>query len=85
VSDQTAFSFASRTAPADGVAVVFAEEGRKLAATARELDKKSKGVLSKAAEITGFKGKKEEIVSQPSGISFAVPVQYLQELIRAPR
>jgi serine protease Do len=32
-----------------------------------------------------LKGKKEEIVSQPSGISFAVPIQYLQELIRAPR
>jgi serine protease Do len=32
-----------------------------------------------------LKGKKEEIVSQPSGISFAVPVQYLLDLIRTLR
>jgi leucyl aminopeptidase len=73
VSDQTALSFASKTAPADGVVVVFAEEGRKLAPTAQNLDKKSKGVLSRAAEITGFQGKKEQAVDliAPQGLKFA--------------
>jgi leucyl aminopeptidase len=66
-------SFASRTAPADGVVVVFAEEGRKLSPTAQDLDKKSKGLLSKAANITGFKGKKDQIVDllAPQGLKFA--------------
>lgn len=32
-----------------------------------------------------LKGKKEAILSQPSGISFAVPAQYLDDLIRAAR
>jgi hypothetical protein len=41
VTDQTALSFASETAPADGVAVVFAEEGGRLSPAAKDLDKKS--------------------------------------------
>jgi leucyl aminopeptidase len=73
VSDQTALSFASRSAPADGVAVVFAGEGPQLTRTAGDLDKKSKGVLAKAAEITGFKGKKDQFVDliAPQGLNFA--------------
>ena len=73
MSDQTVLSFASKTAPADGVVVVFAEEGPKLSATAQALDKKSKNVLSKAAGITGFKGKKEQTVDliAPQGLKFA--------------
>jgi leucyl aminopeptidase len=73
VSDQTALSFASKTAPADGVVVVFAEEGPKLTPTAQDLDKKSKGLLSRAAEIIGFKGKKEQTVDllAPQGLKFA--------------
>jgi len=73
VTDQISLSFASKTAPADGVVVVFAEEGRKLAPTAQDLDKKSKGVLSRAAEITGFKGKKEQTADliAPQGLKFA--------------
>jgi leucyl aminopeptidase len=73
VSDQTILSFARRTAPAEGVVVVFAEEGTKLSPTARGLDKKSKGLLSRAADITGFKGKKEQIVDliAPQGLKFA--------------
>ncbi|HLO21944.1 MAG TPA: leucyl aminopeptidase [Methyloceanibacter sp.] len=73
MSDQTALSFASRSAPADGVAVVFAGEGPKLTRTAGDLDKKSKGVLAKAAEITGFKGKKDQFVDliAPQGLNFA--------------
>jgi leucyl aminopeptidase len=73
VSDQTTLSFASRSAPADGVAVVFAEEGRKLTPSAQDLDKKTKGLLSKAAEIIGFKGKKEQTVDlvAPQGLKFA--------------
>jgi leucyl aminopeptidase len=72
VSDQTALSFASKNAPADGVVVVLAEEGPKLTPTAAALDKKSKGLLSKAAEITGFKGKKESVVDllAPQGLKF---------------
>jgi len=34
----------------------------------------------------GFlKGTKDSAVGQPSGISFAVPIQYLQELVRSVR
>ena len=73
MSDQTALSFASRSAPADGVVVVFAEEGPKLTPSAQDLDKKSKGLLSRAAEITGFKGKKDSIVDllAPQGLKSA--------------
>ena len=73
VTDQTALSFASKTAPADGVAVVFAEEGPRLSAAAEDLDKKSKGLLAKAIGITGFKGKKEQTVDliAPQGLKFA--------------
>jgi leucyl aminopeptidase len=72
VSDQTALSFASKTAPADGVIVVFAEEGAKLTPSAQDLDKKSKGLLSRAIEITGFKGKKEQTADllAPQGLKF---------------
>jgi leucyl aminopeptidase len=73
VSDQTALSFATRSAPADGVAVVFAGEGPNLTRTAQDLDKKSKGLLAKAAEITGFKGKKDQLVDvlAPQGLKLA--------------
>ena len=73
MSDQTALSFATRSAPADGVAVVFAGEGPKLTHAAQDLDKKSKGLLAKAAEITGFKGKKDQLVDliAPQGLKFA--------------
>ena len=40
--------------------MVFAEEGPKLTHAAQDLDKKSKGLLAKAVEITGFKGKKDQ-------------------------
>ena len=73
MSDQTALSFASKSAPADGVAVVFAGEGPKLTHAAQDLDKKSKGLLAKAVEITGFKGKKDQLVDliAPQGLKFA--------------
>ena len=54
MTDQTTLSFASKNAAADGVAVVFAEEGGKLTPSAQDLDKKTKGLLSKAAQITQF-------------------------------
>jgi hypothetical protein len=57
VSEQTAISFVPKSAPADGTVVVFAEEGGKLAPFARELDAKTHGLVSRAAELTGFKGK----------------------------
>jgi len=73
VTDQTALSFASMTAAGDGVAVVFAEEGPKLAFQAQDLDKKTGGLLSKAAKITGFKGKKGSSVDvlAPQGVKFS--------------
>ena len=73
VTDQTALSFASKTAPADGIAVVLAEEGPRFSATAEGLDKKSKGLLAKAISITGFKGKREQAVDliAPQGLKFA--------------
>jgi leucyl aminopeptidase len=73
MSNQTDLSFATRSAPADGVAVVFAGEGPKLTQAAQDLDKKSQGMLARAAEITGFKGKKDQIVDliAPQGLKFA--------------
>jgi leucyl aminopeptidase len=73
VSDQTSLSFVGKTAPADGVAVVFAEEGKKLTPAAQTLDKKTKGLLSRAAAITEFKGKKEQTVDllAPQGLKAA--------------
>lgn len=73
MTDQTTLSFANKNAAADGVAVVFAEEGGKLTPSAQDLDKKTKGLLSKAAQITQFKGKKGSKVDllAPQGVKFA--------------
>jgi leucyl aminopeptidase len=73
VSDQTTISFANLSLPQEGVAVVFAEEGPKLAPAAKDLDKASKGLLSRAANISGFKGKKETTIDllAPAGLKFA--------------
>ena len=56
MNDQTTISFANLSLPQEGVAVVLAEEGPKLAPAAKELDKASKGLLSRAATISGFQG-----------------------------
>jgi leucyl aminopeptidase len=73
VSDQTAISFAPRGAPADGTIVVFAEDGGKLTPFARDIDAKTRGLVSRAAELTGFKGKKEQTVDilAPQNVKFA--------------
>jgi leucyl aminopeptidase len=73
VSDQATVSFANKTAPAEGVAVVFAGEGGKLSQTALNFDKKSKDQLTRAADITGFKGKKDQSVDliAPQGLKLA--------------
>jgi leucyl aminopeptidase len=73
VSDQTTISFANLSLPQEGVAVVLAEEGPKLAPSAKELDKASKGLLSRAAAISGFKGKRDTTVDllAPAGMKFA--------------
>jgi leucyl aminopeptidase len=73
VSDHTTISFASLNVPEEGVVVVLAEEGPKLAPGAKDLDKKSKGLLARAAEISGFKGKKETSLDllAPSGLKFS--------------
>ena len=72
MTDQTAVSFASKTAAGDGVAVVFAEEGPRLTPSAESLDKETKGLLTKAAQITGFKGKKGTTVDvlAPAGVKY---------------
>jgi leucyl aminopeptidase len=48
-------------------------KGAKLTTSAQDLDKKSKGLLDRAVEITGFKGKKEQTVDllAPQGLKFA--------------
>jgi leucyl aminopeptidase len=73
VSDETTISFASLSLPQEGVALVLAEEGPILSPAARDLDKESKGLLSRAANISGFKGKKESIVDllAPAGLKFS--------------
>ena len=73
MTDQTSLSFVSKIAQSEGVAVVFAEEGGKLTPAAQDLDTKAKGVLSRAASITGFKGKKEQTVDvlAPQGLKLA--------------
>jgi leucyl aminopeptidase len=73
VSDQTTISFANLNLPQEGVAVVLAEEGPKLAPAAKDLDKASKGLLTRASTISGFKGKKDTTVDllAPAGLKFA--------------
>ncbi|MBM3544151.1 MAG: leucyl aminopeptidase [Alphaproteobacteria bacterium] len=73
MSDQIAVSFAAKNAPAEGVVLVFAEEGPKLTPSAKDLDKKAKGLLVRAANITAFRGKKDSSVDllAPQGLKFA--------------
>lgn len=73
MSDQATISFANLKLPEEGVGVVLAEEGPKLTPAAKDLDKRSKGLLLRAAEISGFKGKKESCVDllAPSGLKFS--------------
>jgi len=73
VSDQAAISFVPLDPPADGIVALFAEEGPKLTPIAKTIDKSSKGLLSRAAEISGFKGKKDSAIDliAPSGLKFS--------------
>ena len=73
MSDQTTISFANLKLPEEGVGVVLAEEGPKLGPAAKDLDKRSKGLLTRAAEIAGFKGKKESSVDllAPAGLNLS--------------
>ena len=70
MTDQTVLSFSGPSAAGDGVAVVFADEGGKFTPAAQDLDKKTKGLLTKAAQITTFKGKKGTSVDvlAPQGV-----------------
>jgi len=72
VSDQAAISFVPLDPPTDGIVALFAEEGPKLTPIAKTIDKSSKGLLSRAAEISGFKGKKDSAIDliAPSGLKF---------------
>jgi len=72
LTEQTSLSFARLSASGDGVAVVFAEDGGKLSPAARDVDKKTKGLLTKAARIAAFKGKKSTSVDvlAPQGVKF---------------
>ncbi|MGB3036039.1 MAG: M17 family peptidase N-terminal domain-containing protein, partial [Methyloceanibacter sp.] len=73
MSDETTISFANLSLPPEGVAVVLAEDGPTLSSAAKDLDKESKGLLSRAANISGFKGKKESTVDllAPAGLKFS--------------
>jgi leucyl aminopeptidase len=73
VSDQATISFVPLDPPTDGIVALFAEEGPKLTPIAKAIDKSSKGLLSRAAEISGFKGKKDSTLDliAPSGLKFA--------------
>jgi leucyl aminopeptidase len=73
VSDTTTISFANLKVPEEGVVTILAEEGPKLSPAAKDLDKSSKGLLSRAIDITNFKGKKESAVDllAPAGLGFA--------------
>ena len=73
MSDQPAISFASARGPGEGVVVVLAEDGPKLTPMAQDFDKKSKGLLTKAGEISGFKGKKDSYVNllMPTGLNLS--------------
>ena len=73
MSDQAAISFVPLDPPTDGIVALFAEEGPKLTPIAKTIDKSSKGLLSRAAEISGFKGKKDSVLDliAPSGLKFA--------------
>jgi leucyl aminopeptidase len=73
VSDQTTISFSSLGTAAEGVAVVFAGEGAKLTPAAKDFDKRSKGLLSRAARIVEFKGKRGASVDllAPAGLKLS--------------
>jgi len=73
VTDQAAISFANLNVPEEGIVAVVAEEGPKLPRVAKDLDKTSKGLVSRGVEISGFKGKKETTVDllAPSGLDFS--------------
>ena len=74
LTNPTTLSFVSPSAAAaDGVAVVFAEEGAKFTPAAQDLDKKTKGQLRDAAKLSDFKGKKGTSVDvlAPRGVKFA--------------
>jgi leucyl aminopeptidase len=73
VSEQTTISFANLKLPEEGVLVLFSGEGPKLTPTAKDLDKRSKGLLSRAAGISGFEGAKETSVDllAPSGLKLS--------------
>ncbi|MSO53740.1 MAG: leucyl aminopeptidase [Rhodospirillales bacterium] len=56
-------AFAGPGLPDNGTVVVFASLGRGLAPTAKKLDAKTKGVLSKALSSGQFSGKKAQVLS----------------------
>ncbi len=70
MSEQTAISFADLSPPQEAVAVVLAEEGPKLSPVAKDIDKTSNGLLTRAAQVSGFKGKKDTSVDLlvPAGL-----------------
>ncbi|HYH70704.1 MAG TPA: leucyl aminopeptidase [Methyloceanibacter sp.] len=73
MSDQPTVSFASLKSPGEGVVVVLSEDGPKFTAAAQDFDKKSKGLLTRAAEISAFKGKRDSYINllAPSGLDLS--------------
>ena len=73
MTDALRVSFETLKAPESGVAVVLATSGPKLLATAKELDETSKGALSRAVKLSGFKGDSKGAVDLlvPSGLALS--------------
>jgi leucyl aminopeptidase len=63
-------SFAKPGLPAKGALVVGVHEGKKLSASAADLDRRSKGTLTRAIEASRFTGKSKQVLSvlAPAGL-----------------
>ncbi len=72
-SKPTAISFSALSVPTQGVVVILAEEGGALSPTGKAMDKAGGGVISQAAKVNDFKGKKKTVLDMlvPSGLGLA--------------
>ncbi len=73
MSRPTAISFAEIKAPQRGTLVILAEEGGKIGAAAKALDKKAGGIITRAMKVSQFKGKKGNVLDLlvPQGTTLA--------------
>ncbi len=73
MSRPASISFSEIKLPDQGVLVVLAEDGPRLGPSAKALDKKSGGTITRAMKVGGFKGKKRATVDLivPQGLKLA--------------